>query len=252
VCVARPSRPEAGFAGREARSGLHVHDAEGGARGGTTGVPHVEPPRPDSNGRAWVRSPLLSSSELRGETVTGAHRARGRRPASPAGRSTAGDQCATLKEGARGGTTGSPTSGRRQQGSNLRTQLDAPRRSRALPYHSAMPPGARPGVHLAGTRGARRDGCAILVGSGSGRRGSRTPKPLRAARFRDGVPRRWQSFRGSTVGWRERGPGRHRTCNPPVKSRELCLLSYGAVCIERGRQGSNLRRPAFQTGALPR
>ena len=45
------------------------------------------------------------------------------------------------------------------------------------------------------------------------------------------------------------GSGRRRTCNPPVKSRELCLLSYGAGRC--GRQESNLRRPAFQTGALP-
>jgi hypothetical protein len=74
----------------------------------------------------------------------------------------------------------------------------------------------------------------------SGRRGSRTPKASRPTRFRDGVPRRWQSFRS--------GPGRRRTCNPPLKRRELCRLSYGAVC---DRQGSNLRRPAFQTGALP-
>ena len=45
------------------------------------------------------------------------------------------------------------------------------------------------------------------------------------------------------------GSGRRRTCNPPVKSRKLCLLSYGAG--KCGRQGSNLRRPAFQAGALP-
>ena len=51
---------------------------------------------------------------------------------------------------------------RRQQGSNLRTRSTRLRRSRAR---------------------------------WSGRRGSRTPKPVRAARFRDGVPRRWQSFR---------------------------------------------------------
>ncbi len=87
--LCRPGGPKRLARARRRRRGL-----VGEPRG-----PHVEPPRPDSNGRAWVRSPLLSSSELRGETVTGAHRARGRRPASPAGRSTAGDQCATLKEG---------------------------------------------------------------------------------------------------------------------------------------------------------
>ena len=46
------------------------------------------------------------------------------------------------------------------------------------------------------------------------------------------------------------GPGRRRTCTLPVKSRELCrVLSYGAVGCDR--QGSNLRRPAFQASALP-
>ena len=62
----------------------------------------------------------------------------------------------------------------------------------------------------------------------SGRRGSRTPKPVKATRFRDGVPRRWQSF--------PNGPGRRRTCNPPLKRRQLCQLSYGArVALDRGR-----------------
>ena len=75
----------------------------------------------------------------------------------------------------------------------------------------------------------------------SGRRGSRTPKALRPTRFRDGIPRRWQSFQG--------GPGRSRTCTAPIKSRQLCRLSYGAD--ECGRQDSNLRRVAFQATALP-
>ena len=75
----------------------------------------------------------------------------------------------------------------------------------------------------------------------SGRRGSRTPKARRPTRFRDGVPRQWPSFQS--------GPGRGRTCTHPIKSRGLSLLSYGAQ--ECGRQGSNLRRPAFQAGALP-
>jgi hypothetical protein len=48
---------------------------------------------------------------------------------------------------------------------------------------------------------------------------------VRATRFRDGVPRRWQSFLG---------------LNASVASFVRC-----------GRQGSNLRRPAFQAGALP-
>ncbi len=153
----------------------------------------AETPRPDSNGRAWVRSPLLLSSELRG----GATEAAGLEPASG------------------------------------RARL---RRSRALPYHSAMPPKTCvPACSWRG-RAARRPGAL------SGRRGSRTPKPARATRFRDGIPRLWQSFRG--------GSGRDRTCTSPGKSRELCRLELRSRG-ECGRQGSNLRRPAFQAGALP-
>ena len=47
----------------------------------------------------------------------------------------------------------------------------------------------------------------------------------------------------------ESGPGRRRTCNPPVKSRELCRVELRSH--ECDRQESNLRRPAFQAGALP-
>ena len=155
-------------------------------------------PRPDSNGRAWVRSPLLSSSELRGGK------------------------------------------GRRQQGSNLRTRSTRLRRSRALPYHSAMPPKRASRRAPAGTRGAHRHRVRDV---NDGRRGSRTPKPVRATRFRDGVPRRWQSFRVPRRARVRAKPGtaassdsgRRRTCNPPVKSRQLCLLSYGVVCDVAGR-----------------
>ena len=47
------------------------------------------------------------------------------------------------------------------------------------------------------------------------------PQAREGRPFRDGVPRPWQSFPD--------GPGRRRTCNPPLKRRELCQLSYGAV-----------------------
>jgi hypothetical protein len=46
------------------------------------------------------------------------------------------------------------------------------------------------------------------------------------------------------------GPDRSRTCTTPIKSRRLSQLSYRAE-QERDRQGSNLRRLAFQTSALP-
>jgi hypothetical protein len=47
---------------------------------------------------------------------------------------------------------------------------------------------------------------------------------------------------------RTNGPGRSRTCTTPIKSRRLFQLSYRA---KSDRQGSNLRRLAFQTSALP-
>ena len=46
------------------------------------------------------------------------------------------------------------------------------------------------------------------------------------------------------------GPGRSRTCTTPIKSRRLFQLSYEAR-TKRDRQGSNLRRLAFQASALP-
>jgi Peptidyl-tRNA hydrolase PTH2 len=49
---------------------------------------------------------------------------------------------------------------------------------------------------------------------------------------------------------RASGPGRSRTCTTPIKSRRLFQLSYRAE-QRRDRQGSNLRRLAFQTSALP-
>jgi hypothetical protein len=57
------------------------------------------------------------------------------------------------------------------------------------------------------------------------------------------------SFR-STTPERTSGPGRSRTCTTPSKSRRLFQLSYEARW-RCDRQGSNLRRPAFQASALP-
>ena len=176
-----------------------------------------------------------------------------------------------------------------------------------------MPPGARPGVLLAGTRGAPTGGRAIGTrwrkeresnpqareGHPFSRRGTapvavlprNVGDPVSGERRRDEASGRWRGTHdssrlrrvaerarpegivrehrpgepgalsgasgpggrlrrpgGAALGG-ARGSGRGRTCNPPVKSRELCLLSYGAGRC--GRQESNLRRPAFQTGALP-
>src|SRR5438105_15915857 len=51
--------------------------------------------------------------------------------------------------------------------------------------------------------------------------GVEPPRPGGPPRFRDGIPRHWQSFRRS-------GPGRDRTCTAPIKNRPLFRLSYGA------------------------
>ena len=70
----------------------------------------------------------------------------------------------------------------------------------------------------------------VELRSRDGRRGSRTPKPARAARFRDGVPRRWQSFQWAGrvgVASHEDVAGRNRTCGAPRFRRALYRLSYG-------------------------
>jgi hypothetical protein len=46
----------------------------------------------------------------------------------------------------------------------------------------------------------------------------------------------------------EGDPGRIRTCTSPIKSRQLCQLSYGAEVWSAGVEPA---RPAFQAGALP-
>ena len=97
---------------------------------------------------------------------------------------------------------------RRQQDSNLRGRKPPYALARRCLPSSAMPPQG-------------------------GRRGSRTPKTRRPTRFRDGVPRQWQSFQS--------GPGRRRTCTVPGKNRALCRLSYGAEGVA-GRNRTCLSR----------
>jgi hypothetical protein len=81
----------------------------------------------------------------------------------------------------------------------------------------------------------------LVHASASGRRGSRTPKAAGPPVFETGY-----RSNGSPS---ESGPGRRRTCTVPGKNRELCRLELRSQRC--GRQGSNLRRPAFQAGALP-
>jgi hypothetical protein len=90
------------------------------------------------------------------------------------------------------------TNRRRQQDSNLRTALHRPRGSYALPCSSAMPP--------------RAEG-----------EGVEPPRPISPPVFETG-------YRAGGCP-SEGGPGRRRTCNPPLKRRELCQLSYGAVSV---------------------
>ena len=106
---------------------------------------------------------------------------------------------------------------KRRQDSNLRTVA-------RLRVSTAPPSAARPYLHE------------------SGRGGSRTLKALKPARFRDGVPHRWQPFQMAPAGVE---PAPHR-----LRVGSSVLLSYEAV-NERDRQGSNLRRLAFQASALP-
>jgi hypothetical protein len=93
----------------------------------------------------------------------------------------------------------------RAAGSDLRT----PRRRSAPPLRRATPC----------LRLRRLENRLVAARASNGRRGSRTPKAARPTRFRDGVPRRWQSFRMVPAGIRTR--------TAPIKSRRLCPLSYG-------------------------
>ena len=72
-----------------------------------------------------------------------------------------------------------------------RRAADSPGRRASAPAHTRK---------CAAARARRRpappsEGARPVVASG--RRGSRTPKACQPTRFRDGIPRRWQSFRGS-------------------------------------------------------
>jgi hypothetical protein len=74
-----------------------------------------------------------------------------------------------------------------------------------------------------------------------GRRGSRTPKA------REGPPAFEAGYRASGSP-SEVAPAGVEPATARVRTGSSAVLSYGAEC---GRQGSNLRRPAFQASALP-
>jgi hypothetical protein len=80
---------------------------------------------------------------------------------------------------------------RRQQDSNLRAVVAACALATRCLSSSAMPPE-------------------------SGRRGTRTPKARRPTRFRDGIPRRWQSFREVAPAGVEPAPSRLRAGSSAV------------------------------------
>ena len=99
-----------------------------------------------------------------------------------------------------------------------------------------MPPGARPGVPLAGRAAHAGIGCAICHTTGLDSRAASGPDAGSVGR-------------GAAFGGARRGPGRRRTCDLPVKSRELCLLSYGAETEGEGVEPPSPRGPpVFETG----
>jgi hypothetical protein len=154
-------------------------------------------PRPDSNGRAWGRSPPLYSTELRGDA-------------------------------------------RRQQDSNLRAAPAAYALATRCLSNSAMPPGR-----------AR------------GRRGSRTPKARGPTRFRNGVPRPWQSFReilrADTAADQCRegvASAGVEPAHPRVRAGSSSRLSYEAVSSVAGRNRTcgapRFRRALYRAELRPR
>ena len=82
----------------------------------------------------------------------------------------------------------------------------------------------------------------------SGRRGSRTPKARGPPVFETGYRAGGSPSRS--------GPGRSRTCTPPIKSRQLCQLSYGAEDDVAGRNRTcgapRFRRPLYRAELRPR
>ena len=63
------------------------------------------------------------------------------------------------------------------------------------PERKAEAAGLEPANGLRRLRGSNALPFQLGHGPASGRRGSRTPKAREPTRFRDGIPRRWQSFR---------------------------------------------------------
>ena len=86
-----------------------MRDPEGGGRWGNHGFPHPERPGPVRTGARGFEAHCSSPLSYGAKTVARAHRLPGRRPALPAGRPNPGGLCTREKEGARGGTMGSPT-----------------------------------------------------------------------------------------------------------------------------------------------
>jgi hypothetical protein len=133
---------------------------------------------------------------------------------------------------------------RRQQDSNLRTARSRLRASNALPLPT------RPCLHKAEGEGVE------------------PPRPESPPVFETGYRASGSPSEG--------GSGRRRTCNPPLKRRQLCQLSYGAVSVtgrdrtcdaprfrralyraelrsrvKMAEPESNRRPPPYQRGALP-
>jgi hypothetical protein len=142
-----------------------------------------------------------------------------------------------------------------------RRAADSPGRRAGAPAHTRK---------CAAARARRRPGSAIR-GRAAGRRQRKeresNPQGLSAHPFsrRDTAPvavlpwvscvsgrvRRIRAPSGESERsqWRESGPGRRRTCNPPLKRRELCRLSYGARDVtgrDRTCGASRFRRALYR------
>jgi hypothetical protein len=174
-------------------------------------------------------------------TRTSGLRARCHRPSTTGARSSGGRgrTCASRVTVARLTDSTTPEQ-RRQQDSNLRGGGPPYAVARRCLPNSAMSP-------------RRKE------------RESNPQGPFEPTRFRDGVPRPWQSFQSDF--------GRRRTCNLPIKSRVLCRVELrsqatwsagiepAAPRVSSGRStglsydhtwarlGSNQRPPVCKTGA---
>ncbi len=241
---------------REAASGARLRRAGGGRRSGKRGG--------DDRARTGDLSPdkrVLSSAELRPRRGKGraasaarpfqlrgrdsnprsrAHEAREDGPSSTALVWPAGVEPAISGARSRWGAN-SPTASRETPG-GTRTRVSGLRARRHKPFDHGGTRLRRQGSNLRLASNSRVSYRLDHAGTESGRRGSRTPKAGQA---------RPSSKRGTApMAVLPVTPAGVEPATSRVRTGGSAELSYGASVL-CGRQGSNLRRPAFQAGALP-